>query len=114
MRQLRGNPRIRRRVVDAVDCKLTIDEAVAIRGDKATLAAYCAARAEQARALAQYGAMRHWTYEYRRAAMQCRLLGERVRSAPAASPATATRRDATVARLTPRPAASIPSTGEAA
>jgi hypothetical protein len=105
---------MRGRVVDAFDGHLTIDEAVAIRDDKARLAAHCADRAEQARAVAQYGAMRHWTYEYRRAAMQCRLLGERVRSAPSASPATGTRRDATVARLTPRPAAGIPSAGEAA
>jgi hypothetical protein len=105
---------MRGRVVDAFDGNLTIDEAMAIRSDKARLAGHCAERAEQARAVAQYGAMRHWTYEYRRAAMQCRLLGERVRGAPAASSATGSRRDATVARLTPRPAAGMPPAGEAA
>lgn len=114
MRQLRGNPRMRGRVRDAFDGDLTIDEAVAIRGDKARLAAHCADRAEQARAVAQYGAMRHWTCEYGRAATQCRVLGERVRSAPSSSPATGTRHDPTVVRMTPRPGAGIPSAGEAA
>jgi hypothetical protein len=114
MRQLRANPRLRGRAVNAFDGNLTIEEAVTIRGDTAVLAADCADRAEQARAGAHYGAMRHWSHEYRRAAMQCRLLGERVRSAPAASIPAGARRDPTVARLTPRPAGGVPPAGEAA
>jgi hypothetical protein len=65
--RLRGKRRMDRRVAGTLDGNLTVKEAMAIRADEARLAAQCANRAEHARALAQYGAMRHWTREYRRA-----------------------------------------------
>jgi hypothetical protein len=114
MRQVRGNPRMRRRAAGAFHSNLTVAEAVATRADVARLAAHCANRAEQARDAARYGAMRYWTQEYRRAAMQCRLLGERIRGESACPPATRVRGDITVARLSPRPAAGLRSAGEAA
>jgi hypothetical protein len=114
MRQLRGNPRMRRRAAGALHGNLTVAEAVAIRSHEARLAARCANRAEQARDVGRYGAMRYWTQEYRRATMQCRLLGERIRGEAASPPATGVRGDITVARLTPRPVADVPSAGEAA
>jgi hypothetical protein len=114
MRQLRGNPRMGRRVAGTLDGNLTVEEAMAIRADEARLAAHCANRAEQARAVAQYGAMRHWTQEYRRATTQCRVLGERIRRVSGGSQATGARPDPTVASLTRRPAAGVPLAGEAA
>lgn len=114
MRQVRGNPRMRRRAAGAFHNNLTVTEAVATRADVARLAAHCANRAEQARDAARYGAMRYWTQEYRRAAMQCRLLGERIRGESAGPPATRVRGDISVARLSPRPAAGLPLAGEAA
>jgi hypothetical protein len=114
MRQLRGNRRMGRRVAGTLDGNLTVKEAMAIRADEARLAAHCANWAEQARAVAQYGAMWHWTREYRRATTQCRVLGERIRRVSGAPQATRARHDPPVAPLTPRPAAGIPSAGEAA
>lgn len=114
MRQLRGNPRMSRRVAATLDGKLTVQEAMAIRDDEARLAAHCADRAEQARAVAQYGAMRHWTREYRRATTQCRVLGERIRRVSGGPQATGARPDPAVTPLTPRPTADVPSAGEAA
>jgi hypothetical protein len=114
MRQLRRNPSMHRRAAGAFHGNLTGAEAVAIRSDEARLAAHCANRAEQARDAGRYGAMRYWTQEYRRAATQCRLLGERIRGESAGPPATGAGGDITVARLTPRPAADVPSGGEAA
>lgn len=103
-----------RRVAGTFDGNLTVQEAMAIRADEARLAAHCAKRAEQARAVAQYGAMRHWTQEYRRATTQCRVLGERIRRMSGGPQATGARHDPTVASLTPRPSAGVPSAGEAA
>jgi hypothetical protein len=114
MRQLRGNRRMVRPVAGILDGNLSIQEAGAIRADEASLAAHCANRAEQARAVAQYGAMRHWTREYRRATTQCRVLGERIRHVSAGSQATEARHDPTVAPLRPRPTAAVRSAGEAA
>jgi hypothetical protein len=79
MRQLRGHQRMGRRVAGILDGNLTVQEAREIRADEARLAAQCADRAEHARAIAKYGAMRHWILEYRHATMQCRVLGERIR-----------------------------------
>ena len=97
-----------RRVAGTLDGHLTVREAMTIRADQAKLADHCADRAEQARAVAQYGAMRHWTSEYRRATTQCRVLGERSRRLSAA------RHDATVTHVTPRPDPGVRSAGEAA
>ena len=114
MRQVRGNPRMRRRAAGVFHSNLTVAEAVATRADVARLAAHCANRAEQARDEARYGATRYWTQEYRRAALQCRLLGERIRGESVGPPATRVRGDITVARLSPRPGAGLFSAGEAA
>jgi hypothetical protein len=114
MRQLRGNRRMGLRVTDTLDGSLTIQEARAVRADEAGLAAHCANRAEQARAVAQYGAMRHWTQEYRRATTQCRVLGERIRRVSGGPQATGARDDSNVAPLRPRPTAAVRSAGEAA
>ena len=114
MRQLRGNRRMGQRGAGALDGNLTLQEARAIRAEEARLAAHCANRAEEARAVTQYGAMRHWTREYRRATTQCRVLGERIRRVSGGPRATEARHDPTVAPLTPRPAAGVRSAGEAA
>jgi hypothetical protein len=114
MRQLRGNRTMGRRFAGALDGNLTVQEARAIRADEARLAAHCANRAEQARAVAQYGTMRHWTREYRRATTQCRVLGERIRRVSGAQQASGARHDPTVTALRPRPAAGLRSAGEAA
>jgi hypothetical protein len=114
MRQLRGSRRMGLRVADTLDGGLTIQEARAVRADEARLAAHCANRAEKARAVAQYGAMRHWTQEYRRATMQCRVLGERIRRVSDGPQPTGARHEPTVALLRPRPTARVRSAGEAA
>ena len=93
---------------------LTVEQARVIRVGQARLAALCADHVEQAQAAAQRGAMAHWTHEYRRSTMRCRLLGERIRREACDSVAVAADRDPTVVRLDPRPAADVPSTGEAA
>jgi hypothetical protein len=114
VRQLQGNRRMGLRVADTLDGKLTVQGARAVRADEARLPAHCANRAEQARAVAQYGAMRHWTREYRRATTQCRVLGERIRRVSGGPQATGPPHESTVARLTPRPTAGLRSAGEAA
>jgi hypothetical protein len=114
MRQLRGNRRMGLRVADTLGGNLTVQEARAVRADEARLAAHCANRAEQARAVAQYGAMRHWTREYRRATTQCRALGERIRRVSGGPQATGDPHESTVAPLKPRPTAGLRSAGEAA
>jgi hypothetical protein len=114
MRELRGNRRMGQRVTGTLDGNLILQEARAVRADEATLAAYCASRAEQARAVAQYGAMRHWTREYRRATTQCRVLGDRIRRASSGPPATGAPDDPTLAPLRRRPIAAVRSAGEAA
>ena len=114
MRQLRANRVMGRHVTGTLDGNLTVKEAMAIRAGQASLAADCANLAEQARAVAQYGAMRHWTREYRRATTQCRVLGERIRRVSGGPQATEARHDPTVAPLTPLPASGVRSAGEAA
>jgi hypothetical protein len=99
MRQRRGNPRRGRLAPERLEGSLTVDEAVAIRADEATWAKCCARRAEQARAVAQYGAMAHWTREYRRAATHCRMLGDRIRRVGVNVTAAQRQPDATVAHL---------------
>jgi hypothetical protein len=102
------------RVAGTLDADLTVQEARAVRADEARLAAHCANRAEQARAVAQYGAMRHWTQEYRRATTQCRVLGERIRRVSGDPRQSGARHDPTVAPLRPQPTAAVRSAGEAA
>jgi hypothetical protein len=114
MRQLRGNPRRGRRVAGTLKANLTVDEAVAIRADEATWAKHCARRAEQARAVAHYGAMNYWTREYRRATQQCHSLGERIRRVGASVAAAQRQPDRPVAHLPARPATRIFSPDEAA
>jgi hypothetical protein len=58
--------------------------------------------------------MQHWTQEYRRAATQCRMLGERIRRAGLNVPATQRQPDSTVVALPARPRAPISSPDEAA
>ncbi len=112
MRQQRSNKRTPSPELASDD--LTVEQALAMRAKQARLAAQYAVRAEQARAAAQSEAMRHWTHEYRRATMQCRLLGERIRKERTSSMPVPIERDATVAQLAPRPAADTPPAGEAA
>jgi hypothetical protein len=66
---------------------LTVEQARAMRGDQARLAALYADRVEQPQAAAECGAMAHWRLEYRRSASRCRLLGERIRTGCCHSPA---------------------------
>jgi hypothetical protein len=93
---------------------LTVEKAMVMRADQARLAALYADRVEQAHAAAERGATAHWTHEYRRSMMRCRLLGERIRREGCDSRAVAAERDPTVVRLAPRPLADVPSTGEVA
>jgi hypothetical protein len=58
----------------------TIERARAIRAEHARAAAFYANRVEQARALARYNDVTHWTDEYRRSVARCRLFGEMIRS----------------------------------
>lgn len=114
MRQRRGNPRRGRRAAGTLEIRLTVDEAAAIRADAARWARHCAGRAEEARAVAQYGAMTHWTREYRRATTQCRILGDRIRRVGLNVTSAQRQPDRTVARLPARPAAPVSSPEEAA
>ena len=93
---------------------LTVEQARIMRADQARLAALYADRVVQAQAAAECGAMAHWMHEYRRSTLRCRLLGERIRTEGCHSPAETAKRDPTVVRLAPRPAADVPATGEAA
>jgi hypothetical protein len=105
---------MRRPMVAVLEADLTVDQALAMRGDQARLAAGCAERVERARRAGQYGAMRRWTDEYRRAAMQCRLLGEQIRRAPTGPQQTAPGGAGVLAHLPPRPGANVPPAGKAA
>jgi hypothetical protein len=84
---MRQQPTDHRAVLPGQDEQLTVEQASALRADQARLAAHYAERVEQARAAAQYGAMRHWLYAYRRASLQCRLLGELIHGQRAEPPA---------------------------
>jgi hypothetical protein len=114
MGQLQGNRRTGQRDASTPDGNLTVQEAQAIRADAARKAALCAYRAEQARAIAQYAAMRHWTHEYHRATTQCRVLGERIRRVAGGPQASEAQHEATVAPLPPRATAGVRPAGEAA
>ena len=105
---------------DAEDRGVTVEHATAMRDEQARRAERYAARVEQAQASAHWAAMRHWMHEYRRAAKQCRLLGELIRSeraapaqtAPVGAPQIAD--PPNVARLPQRVAPDMPPAGEAA
>jgi hypothetical protein len=96
------------------DRDLTLDQALAMRADQARLAAHYASRAERARAAGEYAAMRRSRHEYRRAARDCRLLGERIRTARELRDQAAGNADPAVARITPRTGTYVPPAGEAA
>jgi hypothetical protein len=90
---------------------LTVEQARAVRAEPARLAAVCADRYTQARAAARYGAGLHWAGEYKRCAVRCRRLGERIRgelSDSAARSPSATRPSShslgDASRMLPRPA----------
>ena|SRR5438270_2124871 len=112
MRQQRTSQRTPRPRLTVRERDLTVEEARAMRDDQARLTAHFADRVERARAAGQYGPMRRWMQEYRRAALQCRLLGERIRREPGAPVQTAANRSSVLARLAPRPSADIPPAGE--
>jgi hypothetical protein len=76
------NETTRRPVLAVLEGDRTVDQALAMRDDQARLAERCAERVERARRAGRYGAMLRWTDEYRRAAMQCRVLGEQIRRLP--------------------------------
>jgi hypothetical protein len=105
---------MRRPVLAVLEGDLTVDQALAMRADQARLAERCAERAERARRAGQYGGVRRWTEQYRRAAMQCRLLGEQIRRAPTGREPTWPRGDGVPAHLAPRPGAEVPPAGKAA
>jgi hypothetical protein len=93
---------------------LALEQARVMRADQARLAALYADRVEQAQAAAERRAMAHWTREYRRATLRCRLLGERIRTEGCLSRDEAAKPHPTLVRLALRPAAEVPSTREAA
>jgi hypothetical protein len=97
-----------------LDGDLTVDQALAMRADQARLAERCAERVDRARSAGQYGAMRRWTEEYRRAAMQCRLLGEQIRRADTGPERTRPGGAEVLAHLPSRAGAQVPSPGKAA
>src|SRR5581483_8936155 len=102
MRSERRNERLPRPRLAVHDGDLTVDQVRAVRADQAMLAAHYADRVEQARAAGQFGLMRHWTRECRRAAMECRLLGEQIRRDRVGPTARARETDLTLARLPSR------------
>ena len=120
MRQQRTNQTRLGLVPDTEDGEVTVEQALALRDDQARRAEQYADRVEQARMSGHWAAMRHWMHEYRRAAKQCRLLGERIRGERAAPAQTAPMgapqiaEPPGVARLAPRVAADMPPAGEAA
>ncbi|MEA2147203.1 MAG: hypothetical protein QOG59_2790 [Solirubrobacteraceae bacterium] len=99
---------------DVPEPEPTVELSRARRADQARRAARSAERVEQARAAGQDDAVRYWMHEYRRAAMQCRLLGERVRRAGIDSAYGTADGDPTVVALAPRSALDHPSGGKAA
>jgi hypothetical protein len=112
MRQQQRAETVRGPVLVVHDRDLTIDQALAMRDDQARLAAHYADRVERALAAGQYGAMRRAMGEYRSAARQCRLLGERIRGeGPEQRGANGA---GVVTRLAPRPGADSPPAGKAA
>ena len=111
--QLR-NETMRRPVWAVLEAELTVDQVSAMRAEQARLAERCADRVERARRAGQHGEMRRWTEEYQRAAMECRLLGEQIRRAPAGPEPTGPGRAGVLAHLAPRLGAEVPSAGKAA
>lgn len=120
MRQQRRNQTRLDLVPDVEDGEVTVEQALAMRDDRARRAEQYADRVEQARTCGHWAAMRHWMHEYRRATKECRLLGERIRregTAPAQTAPVGASQIADhpgVARLAPRVAADMPPAGEAA
>jgi len=120
MRQQRTNQTRLGLVPDTEDGEVTVEQALALRDDQARRAEQYADRVEQARMSGHWAAMRHWMHEYRRAAKQCRLLGERIRAERAAPAQTAPMGAPQIAdppgvtRLAPRVSADMPPAGEAA
>lgn len=120
MRQQRRHQTRLGLVPDVKDGEVTAEQALAMRDDQARRAEQYADRVEQARISGHWAAMRHWMHEYRRAAKQCRLLGERIRGERTAraqtagvdAPQIADRPGVT--RLAPRVATDMPPAGEAA
>jgi hypothetical protein len=108
------NETTRRPVLAVLEGDRTVDQALAMRDDQARLAERCAERVERARRAGRYGAMLRWTDEYRRAAMQCRVLGEQIRRAPTGPDQAGAGGAGVLARLAPQPGADIPPTGKAA
>jgi hypothetical protein len=108
------NETMRTPVLAVLEGDLTVDQALAVRADQARLAERCADRVERARRAGQYGAARRWTEEYRRAAMQCRLLGEQIRRAPTGPQPTGVGGAGVLSHLAPRPGAEVPPAGKAA
>jgi hypothetical protein len=120
MRRQRTNQTMLGLVPNVDEGEVTVEQALAMRDDQARRAKQYADRVEQARTSGHWAAMRHWTYEYRRATKQCRLLGERIRREPTAPTQTAPMgaphiaHPPNVARLAPRVDADMPPAGEAA
>jgi hypothetical protein len=108
------NETTRRLVLAVVEGDVTVDHACAVRADQARLAERCAERVDRARSAGDYGAARRWTEEYRRAAMQCRLLGKQLRRAPRGPEPTGPGGAGVLAHLASRPRAGIPPAGKAA
>jgi len=99
------------------DGELTVEQALALRAEQAKLAAQFADRAERARLAGEYGSMRRWMHEYRRAARRCRVLGERIHLERAdlnESGAPTARRSTELLGRAPRSTPEIPPADEAA
>jgi hypothetical protein len=108
------NETVRRPVLVVLEPDLTVDQALALRADQARLAGRCAERVERARMAGQYGAMRRWTEEYRRAAMQCRLLGDQIGRAHTGHERAWPGGAEVLAHLASRPGAQVPPPAKAA
>src|SRR5579862_2540847 len=111
MRQQHDNETLPRFGPHAVGADLALEQALAIRAEHAAVAAHCAMRVEEARTAGEFAAMRYWMGEYRRATMQCRLLGEQIRRRRTDPPRGS---ECDVAPPVPPSAVDSPPTGEAA
>ncbi len=114
MKEHLKNVTMRRPAPAVVEGDLPVEQACAMRADQARLAERCADRAERARRAGHHVAVRHWTREYQRAAIQCRLLGEQIRRAPTGPEQTGPLGAGVLAHLAPRSGAEVPPAGKAA
>jgi hypothetical protein len=105
---------MRRPVLAVVEGDFPVEQACAMRGEQARLAERCADRAERARRAGHHVAVRRWTEEYQRAAIQCRLLGEQIRRAPTGPEQTRPDGAGVLAHPAPRSGAEVPPAGKAA